>query len=218
MAVETNTRKIVARLHRKGWSKVPGGRHDKFKRSGKPLIVVPRHRTLSPGVAVDRKGCRLDLMTRYVGILDGADDVWGVRIPDVPGCHGAGKSPEAAVRDAVSALREVAAHYATEGIELNPPRSILQIKHDKDAEYNSRAGEILVGIPLLLDRGRLVKANISLDAGLLETIDEEAERRGLTRSSFLVSAAIDKIEGRSSRRNRKGKKKRKKPTKPRMRA
>ncbi|TIL61817.1 MAG: DNA-binding protein, partial [Mesorhizobium sp.] len=27
-------------------------------------------------------------MTRYVGILDGADDVWGVRVPDLPGCHG----------------------------------------------------------------------------------------------------------------------------------
>jgi len=39
-----------------------------------------------------------------------------------------------------------------------------------------------------------VKANISLDAGLLEAIDEEAERRGLTRSALLTSAALDKIE------------------------
>jgi hypothetical protein len=29
---------------------------------------------------------------------------------------------------------------------------------------------------------------------LLEAIDEEAERRGLTRSAFLSSAALDKIE------------------------
>jgi hypothetical protein len=49
-------------------------------------------------------------------------------------------------------------------------------------------------IPLILDRARPVKANISLDAGLLEAIDDEAKRRGLTRSAFLVSAAIDKIE------------------------
>jgi hypothetical protein len=54
--------------------------------------------------------------------------------------------------------------------------------------------ESLVMVPLLLDRGRSVKANISLDAGLLEAIDAEAERSGLTRSSFLASAAIDKIE------------------------
>ena len=33
-------------------------------------------------------------MPYYVGILDGAKDVWGVRMPDVPGCHGGGATPE----------------------------------------------------------------------------------------------------------------------------
>ena len=49
-------------------------------------------------------------------------------------------------------------------------------------------------IPLLLDKGRSVRANVSLDAGLLEMIDAEAARRGLTRSAFLASAAKDKID------------------------
>ena len=48
-------------------------------------------------------------------------------------------------------------------------------------------------VPLLLDKGRSVRANVSLDAGVLEAIDEEAARRGLTRSKFLASAALDKI-------------------------
>ena len=48
-------------------------------------------------------------------------------------------------------------------------------------------------IPLLLDRGRLVRANVSLDAGLLDQIDAEAKRRGVTRSAILISAAVDKI-------------------------
>ena len=50
-------------------------------------------------------------------------------------------------------------------------------------------GATAVMIPLLLDSGRSVRANISLDAGLLEAFDAEAKRRGLTRSSFFVSAA-----------------------------
>lgn len=52
-ANETNTRKVVTRLEREGWSKLPGGRHDKYVHPAKPgvLIVVPRHRELSPGVA-----------------------------------------------------------------------------------------------------------------------------------------------------------------------
>jgi hypothetical protein len=47
---------------------------------------------------------------------------------------------------------------------------------------------------ILLIRTRRPLASISLDAGLLEAIDEEARRRGLTRSAFLASATIDKIE------------------------
>lgn len=39
-----------------------------------------------------------------------------------------------------------------------------------------------------------MKANLSLDAGLLEAIDAAAKARGLTRSGFLASAARAKIE------------------------
>jgi predicted RNase H-like HicB family nuclease len=130
----------------------------------------------------------------YVGILDGAKDVWGVRIPDVPGCYGGGATPEAALADVISALREFAAHQATRGITLDRPRKVQEVIRDKAAEFDAAAGEAVVLVPLLLDQARPVKANISLDAGLLEAIDAEAERRGLTGSAFLTSAAIDKIE------------------------
>ncbi|MGA2127367.1 MAG: type II toxin-antitoxin system HicA family toxin [Xanthobacteraceae bacterium] len=51
--IETNTRRIVGRLQREGWVNVGGGSHDKFKHDARPgvIIVVPRHRTLSRGVA-----------------------------------------------------------------------------------------------------------------------------------------------------------------------
>lgn len=132
-------------------------------------------------------------MTQYVGILDGAKAVWGIRIPDFPGCHGGGETPEAALADAISALREFAAQQVTQGIEIKPPRSMQEIMKDPEAEFDPTA-ECLIKVPLLLDSGRSVKANISLDAGLLEAIDEEAERRGLTRSAFFTSAALDKIQ------------------------
>lgn len=133
-------------------------------------------------------------MPYYVGILDGAKRTWGVRVPDVPGCHGGGPTPEAAIADAISALREFAAHQATGGIALAPPRSVQVVIADKATQFDAAAGESVVMIPLILDRGRPVKANISLDAGLLEAIDHEAERRGLTRSGFLASAALTTIE------------------------
>jgi uncharacterized protein (DUF1778 family) len=37
------------------------------------------------------------------------------------------------------------------------------------------------------------KANLSLDAGLLEAIDDAAKASGLTRSSFVATAAREKI-------------------------
>jgi predicted RNA binding protein YcfA (HicA-like mRNA interferase family) len=51
--IETNTRKIVARLEREGWRNAGGGRHDRFKHPDKPgvVIVVPRHRELPIGTA-----------------------------------------------------------------------------------------------------------------------------------------------------------------------
>lgn len=51
--VETNTRKIIARLKSEGWVNLGGGSHDKFTNSARPgvAIIVPRHREQSPGVA-----------------------------------------------------------------------------------------------------------------------------------------------------------------------
>lgn len=51
--IETNTRKIIARLEREGWTNIGGGSHDRFVNSAHPetMIPVPRHRELTPGTA-----------------------------------------------------------------------------------------------------------------------------------------------------------------------
>jgi predicted RNase H-like HicB family nuclease len=131
-------------------------------------------------------------VAQYVGILDGEGDTWGIRIPDFLGCHGGGATPEAALADAISALRELAAHYVDNDLPVPSPRAMEEVRRDKSADFDPER-ESIVMVPLLLDRARPVKANISIDAGTLEAIDEEAERRGLTRSSFMASAAVEKI-------------------------
>jgi predicted RNase H-like HicB family nuclease len=105
----------------------------------------------------------------YVGILDGADDVWGVRIPDCPGCHGGGATPEAAISDAISALREWAAMRA-DGVEVPAARTAAEILADPENRPDFAAGESAVLIPLMLDAGRTVRANVTFDAGLLERL------------------------------------------------
>jgi predicted RNA binding protein YcfA (HicA-like mRNA interferase family) len=50
---ETSRRKVTDRLMADGWINVGGGKHDKYEHPDRPgmLIVVPRHKELSPGVA-----------------------------------------------------------------------------------------------------------------------------------------------------------------------
>ena len=49
---ETDRTKVTARLAREGWIVRHGGDHDVHKHPARPgRIIVPRHRTLSPGVA-----------------------------------------------------------------------------------------------------------------------------------------------------------------------
>ena len=130
-------------------------------------------------------------MIYYVGILEGAEDVWGVRIPDILGCVGGGPTPEAAIADAVAALREVVAHKRSGGFAVPRASTLAGILASGEVE----PGESTVMLPLVLDAGRTVRANLTLDAGLLEAIDAAAAQRGLTRSGFLASAAREKILG-----------------------
>ena len=92
-------------------------------------------------------------MAQYVGILDGAGDVWGVRIPDFPGCNGGGPTAEDALKDAINALREVAAHYVSEGRAVPSPRTMDEIRRDEDVAYDP-GSESMVMVPLLLDKAR----------------------------------------------------------------
>jgi predicted RNase H-like HicB family nuclease len=127
-------------------------------------------------------------MAQFFGILDGSGDTWGVRVPDLPGCHGAGSDPGEALADAVSAAREWAEHRAGKGFVLPSPTPL-----DRLVREEVQAGEVVVSVPVLLDSGRPVRANLSLDAALLADIDRAAQARGLTRSGFIASAAREKI-------------------------
>ena len=130
-------------------------------------------------------------MTHYIGILDGHGDVWGVRIPDLPGCHGGGATAELAIADAMAAARDWLEHRRRAGRDAPTPRTLADVM--AAAEIDTSVGEAAVLIPVVLDAGRTVRANLTFDAGLLDAIDQAAKRLGLTRSAFLATAARDKI-------------------------
>jgi predicted RNase H-like HicB family nuclease len=133
-------------------------------------------------------------MTRYLGLIDGNPPTVGVVIPDLPGCTSGGETYDDACRNAVEAVRLWAEDALANNETLPTPSTIDALKSDPAVVEQLNEGAAFALIPLVLDRGRPARANLSLDAGLLEAIDEAAAERGLTRSAFLASAARAKIE------------------------
>jgi hypothetical protein len=101
-----------------------------------------------------------------------------------------GATQDEALANAVAALAE----WAADGDEAPPPaRSLDELRTDPDVAATLLEGAAFVVVPLVIERARPVRANISLDAGMLEAIDEAAAAIGLTRSAFLTAAAREKI-------------------------
>jgi predicted RNase H-like HicB family nuclease len=133
-------------------------------------------------------------VSRYVAIVDGKPGAFGVVVPDLPGCTSGGATIDEALRSAIEAVTLWVEDARTDGEKIPEPRSAEKLRTDSEVAEALARGAVLAYVPLLQDSGRPVKANLSLDAGLLEAIDEAAKRRGLTRSAFLATAAREKIE------------------------
>lgn len=133
-------------------------------------------------------------MARYVAMIDGEPGFYGVVFPDAPGCTAMGNSMDEALASAAGALREWIEVRAAKGFAAPEARSLDALRNEPEVVEALAEGAILASVPALIDAGRPVKANLSLDAGLLQAIDAAAKARGLTRSGFLASAARSKIE------------------------
>ena len=132
-------------------------------------------------------------MARYVALIDGERGAYGVAFPDCPGCTAMGKTLDEALRNAGEALAEWVSDEFASGREAPVARSVEEVRADPDVAESVAAGGAIAVVPLVLDASRPARANISLDAGLLQAIDEAAQASGLTRSAFLASAAREKI-------------------------
>jgi predicted RNase H-like HicB family nuclease len=131
---------------------------------------------------------------RYLALIDDTPPNVGVVVPDMPGCTSAGKSYDEACRNAVEAIRLWAEEALARNESLPEPRTMEALRRAPEVARDLNDGAVFALVPLVLDRGRPARANVSLDAGLLEAIDDAAAERGLTRSAFLASAARAKIE------------------------
>jgi len=131
--------------------------------------------------------------TRYAVVIDGKPGAFGLWVPDMPGCTSMGKTIDGLLQNAQEALRMWVEDALAGGEALPVPRGFDEIAKEPEVAGALKEGAALAIVPLLIETGRPVKANLSLDAWLLAAIDDAAAARGLTRSAFLASAAREKI-------------------------
>ena len=123
----------------------------------------------------------------YVAVIDkDPGSAYGVRFPEVPGCHSAADSFEDIVPNAIEAL----SLFFEDGAPA-PPRGIEAVR--EEVAGSIAEGAVLMMIPYVRDRKRVVRVNLSLEKGFVDTLDEAARMRGMTRSAFVQKAATREI-------------------------
>jgi predicted RNase H-like HicB family nuclease len=122
---------------------------------------------------------------RYTVLVDGKAGAYGVVVPDLPGCHAMGKTIEVALDNAQKAMRDWIELTEEEGRSIPAPRSIEKLRRDPEVIEALAEGSMIASVPLIRESGRPVKANLSIDSGVLAALDEEAKARDLTRSGMV---------------------------------
>ena len=106
----------------------------------------------------------------------------------MPGCYSAADD-----LDDLSANAAEALSLHLEGEQVPEARSLDELRQDPEVVAEIAAGAILIAIPFITLADRTVRVTITMDAALLSAIDQTAQGRELTRSSFLASAARREI-------------------------
>lgn len=126
----------------------------------------------------------------YAVVHKDEDSAFGVHFPDLPGCFSAADEVEQLVPNACEALE---LWFEDSDVEVEP-RSLEAVRQAAAVELAE--GAFLVAVPHIRRTGKQVRANISMDRGMLDAIDRAAAERHLTRSAFLADAARNEIEQR----------------------
>jgi len=126
---------------------------------------------------------------RYAVLIDGEAGAYGVSFPDLPGCAAMGETIDTALENAVDAARDWVDVVERKSGEIPRPTPVETLRRLADVAEALAEGAMLSSITLLRADARPVKANLSLSAGALAALDEEAGRRGVTRSAFVEALA-----------------------------
>jgi predicted RNase H-like HicB family nuclease len=129
-------------------------------------------------------------MANYIGVVHkDADSDYGVSFPDFPGCITAGSTIDEASDMAHEALQFHIEGMIGNGYEIPAPSSLESIMADPD--FSDGIAYMVVSVSD--KKSRTVRINVTVPDTVLKKVDEEAKKRGVSRSAFLVDAAQNSI-------------------------
>ena len=121
-------------------------------------------------------------MTRYPAWIDGEQGSYGISFPDLPGIVAMGTTVDEALMHAEEALRDYVIEAERAGEAITPPSAIERVE--------TPAGHTLVSIPLIRLSGRSVRANLTLDEGVVEPPGHRLPHRRRGRRCLEMEAEI----------------------------
>ena len=115
------------------------------------------------------------------------DSVYGVIVPDLPGCYSFGDTVDDAIQNAHEAIECHIEGLLIDNEPIPLKKSIEQHLENKDFKGGILA---LVEIDISKLSGKTTRINVSLPERFLQQIDEYTKSHGGNRSEFLVAAAM----------------------------
>lgn len=126
-------------------------------------------------------------MTQFIAVVHkDPDSAYGVHFPDAPGCFSAADTADELLPNAVDALS-----LWFEDQPLVQP-SDFEVVRGAVAE-DLAEGAFLISVPYVERPTRPVKVNLSLEAGVVEAIDEMASLRKQTRSALITELSMKEL-------------------------
>lgn len=122
---------------------------------------------------------------RYFALVDGKPGAYGVVFPDLLGCTAMGRTLDKAIEAASASLTDWAATVRERGGTVPAPRSAEALRCDPEVAEALAEGACMVAVLHVSATGKPVRANLSLDEGLVAALDAAAHRRGVTRSGMV---------------------------------
>lgn len=129
----------------------------------------------------------------YPALIDRApgEGGFGVVFPDLPGCISGGDSVQDAASQAAEALALHIEGISEDGLDIPAPSSPdAPLPGWLAAAPGCTVAHVLVPVEM---PGRTVRANITIDEGLLARLDAAAAAEGTSRSRFIAEAVRSRL-------------------------